>query len=472
MIEMKKAPFIHLFSCSTGFYVYDVNTDTILKVEEETYRGLQKNEENVEIKKLKRHGYLKNTHVEITEHPATQLLEEFYENKLNSIVLQVTQKCNLRCDYCVYSGKYNMRMHDNKNMDFNLAKLGIDYIYSHSKESPEFRIGFYGGEPLLEFELIKKCVEYIEIKKGGRKVKYLITTNATLLNKDIIDFLVKYKFILTISFDGPKEIHDRHRRFADGNRGSYDLVMKNARYIKDNYYEYFKENVSFNTVLNSQTGCDCIGTYIKGEDLFKDAVFTTGLVTDVGIKEKTKMSKEFLEEYNYEYFKLLMAKLGRVQEENVSIIPREEFEHLKIMRGEKKQVGVTELPKKWHHGGPCIPGERSLFLNVDGNFYPCERVCENAQITKIGNIEEGIDIEKAKKILNIEKCTEKECKQCWAYQYCNFCIRYAETDEDNLRKNILERCSDMRKTVERIFKDYCVMRELGYDFETECLKKE
>lgn len=471
---MNEKPFIHLFECSTGYYLYDVNTDAILKITGEIYKYLNNannDAPNEQVEKLKEAGYLKSKHVQISEHPATKLLPSYYATGLHSLTLQVTQECNLRCDYCVYSGKYNTRTHSHKKMSYEMCKRGIDYLFAHSSDRQELSIGFYGGEPLLEYSLIKKCVDYIEKQKGGKKVIYRMTTNATLLDEEKTHFLVEHKFKLTISFDGPQEIHDKCRKYANSDKGTYDVVIKNVRFIRDTYYEYFKEHVFFSTVLNPQMGFSCVGNYIKGEKLFQDTTVIASLISETGIKEKIKTSKEFIEEYNYEYFKLLLSKLGEVGENNVSQLIGRQFEYIRQVRGGKHLHMSDELPEKWHHGGPCIPGERSIFLSINGNFYPCERVSENTDMTVIGDLENGIDIAKAEKILNIEKYTQMECRQCWAYKYCDFCIRYADSDCTKFRQNIINKCTERRQAVEMIFKDYCVMRELGYDFETKQLKK-
>ena len=474
MKEVNKEPFIHLFSCSTGYYLYDVNTDSILKVTPDTYQRLEKREnieENEQIRKLKKYGYLKTSHVQISEHPVTKLLPSLYENRIGNLTLQVTQQCNLRCDYCVYSGKYYTRTHSNKRMSFEMAKKGLDFLLSHSSACEELRVGFYGGEPLLEFELIKRCVEYMETQTKDKAVHYQITTNGTLLKGEILTYLIEKKFEITISFDGPKEIHDRYRKFAGSDKGSYDTVMQNARYIKEHYHNFFISNVTFNTVISPEESYSCIGNYFKGEELFQDAVFTSGLVKDEGKKEKNTVSDRFSEEYQYEYFKLLMSKLGKIRKDNTSVLGREQVEFLKMLRGGKQQDEDIELPKKWHHGGPCIPGIRSLFVTVEGDLYPCEKVCENVELARMGNINSGIDIQKASQILNIEDITSGQCKDCWAYRYCDFCIRYAEKEKEELKTCLLRNCADMRKKIEHVFKDYCVLRELGYDFETDSLRK-
>lgn len=475
--DMKKnTPFIHLFKCSTGFYLYDVNSDLILKINEDTYRILESNgeiDDNKQIIKLKRAGYLKNKHVQISEHPMTPFLATFYKTQLNALTLQVTQNCNLRCEYCVYSGKYTTRTHSNKRMSYDMAKKGIDYLLAHSRESEELTLGFYGGEPLLEFPLIKKCVDYIEQKIPEKKIRYLITTNGTLLSKEIVEYMVKHNFDIIISLDGPREIHDKYRRFANDGQGTYNIIMEKIKYVKNTYKDFFKTNVKFNTVLNPREGYDCVSDYIRGDELLSDAGLTASIVSDIGLKgEEQELSNKFLEEYRYEYFKLLLSKVGKIQEYNISNVVQNEFARLLAMRGGKHQNGGRELPEKFHHGGPCIPGQRTVFLNVEGKFYPCEKVCEMANIAEIGDVWNGIDISKAGRILNIEKDTEEKCKQCWAYRYCNFCIRFAEPEEGSLEKNILQRCHGMQKTVEETFKDYCILRECGYDFEANTVKKQ
>lgn len=473
MEAINTVPFVHIFSCSTGYYLYDVNTDAILKINQSTYSKLRDRndkEENEQIRKLKKQGYLKSTRVQIAEHPATKILSSLYKHRINDLTLQVTQQCNLRCDYCVYSGKYYTRTHANKRMSYEMAKKSMDFLLSHSDSSEELHIGFYGGEPLLEFGLIKQCVEYMEEKVKNKELQFLITTNGTLLKGEILDFLAEKKFYITVSFDGPKEIHDRYRKFAD-HQGSYDVVMKNVRYIKEKYPDFYASNVQFNTVLSPNESYECVGNYFKGEELFKDILITSGIVKNEGKKEKNQPTDQFIEEYNYEYFKLLMNKLGKIKDENISVLGREQIDLLKVIRGGKQQNEEMELPEKWHHGGPCIPGIRSLFVTVEGDLYPCEKVCENVELAKMGNIDTGIDIQKASQILNIEKYTDNQCKDCWVYRYCDFCIRYAEKGQEELKSCLLQKCDKMLQKIENAFKDYCVLREMGYDFEAGSLRR-
>lgn len=460
-------PFIHLFSCSTGKYLYDVNSDTILKISDESNEILKNNGTfNSQLEQLKKMGFLKKNKVQISEHPAGVLLPEFYKNGLRGLTLQVTQNCNLRCSYCVYSGQYDTRVHSNKKMNFELAKKGIDYLLAHSQETQELRIGFYGGEPLLEFPLIEQCVNYMNQHANGKKIHYYVTTNATLLNENITQFLVKHNFSLTISFDGPKEIHDSQRKFVNSNDGSFDIVIKRLNYLRKNYYDYLVKQASVNIVLNPSNAYKFISDFFMQEEVFQEIHVVATLISDTGKKEKYEISSLFKEEYYYEYFKLLMSALGRLNPRFVSPIMKTEFNTLCQVRGGKQQNGTNILPPKWHHGGPCIPGERTIFLNADGVFYPCERVCENPEAASIGDVERGIDIDRAISMLNVERQTSDMCHNCWAYQYCDFCIRMAGQEKNSLKDNVISTCNYMRKNTENLFKDYCVLKELGYDFET------
>lgn len=467
--------FIHLFETCLGYYLYDVNTDMIFKIPQSVYMKLkdekQKEDEETRhyIKKMKSEGFLKENKVKSSQHYATNLLEDLYEKHLNHLILQVTQNCNLRCSYCIYSGGYNTRTHNNKRMTWEMAKAGIDYLVSHSQLAGDLTVGFYGGEPLLEFELIKSVVGYIESEYVGRRFSYVITTNGTLLNDEIIDFLEEKQVFLTFSLDGPKEVHDKNRKFADGVTGSYEKLMENVKKVKERYPEYFRKRVSFNTVLDPQNDFTCATKHIQASEVLSDAMFSASMISDDLAKEKIEVTEKYLQDIRYERFKLYLAKLGCFSEKYVSPLCKEEFSELKRMRGGKHAVATKQLPKRSHHGGPCIPGIQRLFLSAEGTFYPCEKVCENPQLCSIGNIEKGLDIEKAKKVLNIEKYSEEKCKNCWAYRMCGVCIRCFESEE-KIPVKLNEICKDTRLVIEERMKDYCVLKEVGYDFEQESLK--
>lgn len=463
-------PFIHLFSTSIGYYIYDVNTDVILKISKEVYDMLNgkeielKQKETVEyINKLKEYGFLKSSKVRESEHPDTKYLKYYCESKLENIILQITQNCNLRCKYCVYSGSYKNRVHSNKRMSIEVAKKGIDFLINHSGERSEISISFYGGEPLLEFDLIKKCILYTEGRVEGKKVIFNFTTNLTLLNEDILKFLVDHEVLMMVSLDGPKEIHDQYRQFIGG-EGTFDTIYKNIMMINKLYPEYYKKCVNFNTVFAS-CNYNCVEKFVSKDKLFNHINFLSSLVNNTNRIEKVDVRQSYYEESNYSFFIGYLYRIGRLKKKtNFKLL---ESAVLKIGESRKGKVDLqrTSLPEKWHHGGPCIPGVLRLFIDVEGNFFPCEKVSEYSKNMNIGNLTEGYFIKKIENALNIERLNGKKCHNCWAYQDCQLCVGCI--DSEFSVEEFDEKCQEIKYEVENEYKDYCTLKELGVDFECD-----
>lgn len=143
--------------------------------------------------------------------------------------------CNLMCKYC-FIGKLN-----NKNpqrMSIDTMKNAVDKFAKHLKEikAETGEIVFYGGEPLINIELIKECIEYAKLKKYN--IKYSIVSNATLINKEIADYIRDNNIGLGISIDGPKDITDKNRVFDNNKTSVYDIVMKKIELLKSRNVEF------------------------------------------------------------------------------------------------------------------------------------------------------------------------------------------------------------------------------------------
>lgn len=471
----QERPFIHTFVAGNNYYLYDVNTDKILQIPENVYQYLKNNPSEQEIEKiseteaksyilrLKDKGFLKTTRVQESEHPETRYVSSYLNSQMTSIILQVTQNCNLRCEYCVYSGSYYNRVHNNKRMSFDLARKGIDFLAAHSADSETLHIGFYGGEPLLEFELIKKCIDYAYYRCDGKKLYFNLTTNGTLLTREMVDYFCKHGVLMMFSLDGPKQIHDMSRKSIN-NEGSFEKLIANVQMIKEEYPKYFEEKISFNTVLNSERSYSCVSDYISGEELLKDKLFMSSMINTHNAKIERAVSEQFIKELRYEYFMVLLSKINQISDKAISPLARPEAMRLDELRFEKNIIGRTQLPCKYHHGGPCVPGNYRVFMDVEGNFYPCERVSETSKEMRMGDISRGIDVEQAKKIMNVEKMTADTCHNCWAYDYCNVCVADINTSYDCPAASIVERCKEVRSGIEEKFKDYCVLKMYGYQY--------
>lgn len=312
----KEKPFIYPFKTLGGFYFYDVNTDKIVAVREDVYHFLNKQQiEEVEVSDdikydiflLEQNGFLKSTKVKEIQHPDTDILPSILNNNVNHIILQVTQGCNLRCAYCAYSGHYEHREHTQKRMNWKMAKDAIDFLLNHSSSSDDLILGFYGGEPLLEFDLIKKCIYYILQEAEGKKVSFSLTTNATLLTDEIIETFEKYSVDLMISLDGPQEIHDRNRKYANG-KGSFETVIKNVRYIKDKYPDYFK-HIRFNMVVDLQSDLNVLRDFILESDVLNRMNVNISTVSNIYVKnEFDDMSETGIYSKKYGFFEIIFAE--------------------------------------------------------------------------------------------------------------------------------------------------------------------
>ena len=147
---------------------------------------------------------------------------------LQRIVLNVTNTCNLACTYCYEYSEDKISKTENKPkyMAHQVAESAIDMLIRESEGRPAIHVTFFGGETLLNFGLMRSSVGYAKQKaaEAGKTVEFSLTTNATLLNEEIIDFFSEHKIGVTVSIDGDRELHDRMRVFHDG-RGSYDTIV-------------------------------------------------------------------------------------------------------------------------------------------------------------------------------------------------------------------------------------------------------
>lgn len=464
-----------MFQTLGGCYLYDVNKNIIINIDNSTYSILlsyQKSSYDIDslysnnsvIKKLMDNGFLSSKRISKIFHPSTDKLSYMFKNNLQMITLQVTQNCNLRCKYCVYSGGYNNRHHIERKMDFDMAKRGIDFLLSHSQNSSSITVAFYGGEPFLEFDLIKKCIGYIESISHGRKTGFTITTNATLLNEEIIRFIVKHDISLTISLDGPKHIHDKNRKYSNSKESTYDKIIDNVNKIKKMYPEYL-EKVLFNVVLDPENDISCVNDFFMNyEALLKN--INVSSITDTYLKKDLKYNENFKMNFDYEIFKQLLSKVGKLKADNTSKMLYKHYQIIARVFHENRQM-CYELPKYGHPGGPCIPGALRLFMDVDGNFYTCERVSESSEVMKIGDVNIGIDVDKCKKILNVATTTEFQCKNCWAFRFCHLCAAYSDKNNELSAEARLSQCNNVKYEVEKQLIEYCTLYEFNHDFDEE-----
>ena len=145
--------------------------------------------------------------------------------------------------------------------------------------------------------------------------------------------------------------------------------------------------------------------------------------------------------------------------ERVSKVVESYYLQIKTVYAQRKMSSFVEDFS--HPGGPCIPGTHKLFVNVKGDFYPCEKVCECSADTIIGNIDKGFDLDKAETLLNVGKLTEEQCRDCWCAKYCYICTAHLDQGDGLSRELKQKHCAGVRKSIENDFKDYCLLHEMS-----------
>jgi uncharacterized protein len=466
-----RRPFIQLFHTPNSFYILDVNKDVLLEVCENSYRYLVEafgqqdgvmanNPMPDELLGLIDTGYLSfNSAVEEVVHPATNILEYLLERKLPKITLQLTQDCNFRCAYCIYAEneKSRQRTHSRKRMNWETAKKSIDFLWEHSVDSERVNIGFYGGEPLMEFRLLMRVVDYSRHLFEGKDLSFTMTTNGALLTDEIIHYLDENDVATMISLDGPKEVNDKNRVFENG-EGTYDVVMSRISRIKEIAPDLYAK-LQISMVIDPDNDYDCINEICLDSGDLGRLNISSSLVSSEYIENPLPISDDYRIKSEYQRFLAILEYFGRFSKALVTPIVTGDL-WTQVVEFNSMASG-SKLSKSDNPSGVCIPGQMRLFVSVDGNFFPCERVSENSQCMIIGNVHTGFNLQKAEQQLNIGRLTANECVSCWCFRYCDMCVKKADSGDEFLSPELkLSFCEQTRSNVYGKFRLYLLFKEI------------
>jgi uncharacterized protein len=350
--------------------------------------------------------------------------------------LSITQNCNLDCDYCYIKKK-------NSVMPLSIARRTVDYIFKNAEKSDKIDINLFGGEPLLEFDLIKKIVDIIHAQSSfdHKRVVISVVTNGTIFNEDIADFLIEKNVILCISCDGPQKVQDKFRHFPDG-RGSSAIVEKNIRHILDIFPL---------TPINAVYSPENVQLLPQVVDYLAFlGVKNIHLSPNISAKW-TKTEAEMLP-------KIYDAVAGRYIDFYINNVPRYisfiDSKIAVILRG-----GYRPLER-------CRMGEEEFAFAPSGNIYGCERLIgsDDGKEHCLGNISDGIVSVKTREGA-CNAAINKECMECSLSDYCmNWCgcTNYHSTGYYNIVSPFV--CASERATINAAFNIIQAMNNLGLDF--------
>lgn len=425
-----KKPFIELFPSYMGYYFYDVLRSQLLETTRDVYDLLKEileteDEEkydqlmnNQRIDDLRSRGFLSSDRPDDIKHPETDYIEYYLQDNVRSLTLQVTQDCNFRCSYCSYTsgGETGLqRSHQKKDMTYERAVEAVNFYLSHSSDIDTLSIGFYGGEPLLKFDLIEKIVRYVE-EVSYKKCDYNMTTNGSIINDRVAELWTKYNFTVLVSIDGCRQTHDKNRKYANGH-GTYDVIVRNMNELFRKYPQ-LKEKVFFNTVLDATQEVTCYNQMFVDIDTISQNNTRATIVNKQLNNFDKEVSQEFIDSYEYIKFLTYLKKFNRIKESVESPLIYSYFKNLSIYI-EKLVKGEFGLPQ--HPSGPCIAGADKLFVDISGKLFACEKCSETSELMKIGSLTSGFDINQIKYLLNIGRINKEKCLNCWAMKFCSLC---------------------------------------------------
>lgn len=477
---LKNNFFVHTIKTPYSHYAYDVNTDSVMKVSTQLYDYLQDlqhgitpvllDDVNEEINELKKQGYFHNKYPsEIKDQRLTQL-EYLINNRIEGMTLQITQACNMRCSYCNFTFGDNVhgRSHTSNNMSYETAVKAVDFYYSHSRDAKRINISFYGGEPLIEYEKIKKIIRYVNKKFEGKDISFNITTNAILLTPEKLEFLDSNNVSIMVSLDGPEEVQNKSRKLAGNGKGSYDTIIKQLGRLKEKCPKLYRK-LSFNSVIDPLYEITPLVDFYK-QDIFHDSlkgfdvseedggysintpVMDTPAGTTAEGSDEFYLSERCAELLAYYYL------IGITDKKYMNPIA---FNVAASMISESRSLTPTDsLGECCSKGGPCIPGVHNTFVRVDGEFFPCEKGSDISHALNIGNIEKGYDLNNIKKILNIGKLTEAMCLNCWVIRHCSSCAIHANKAGELSKDMILGKCASVKGQFEESLKQLITLDEL------------
>lgn len=299
---------------------------------------------------------------------------------VTTLTLNVTRKCNLNCNYCFENEKYRT----SKQMSFITAKKAIDMFFD--KQMSKRKIIFTGGEPMLNFELIKDIVQYIKTEKII--VEYCIKTNATLLDTDKIDYLIDNKFNIQVSLDGNEEAHNTHRVFKNGD-GTFSYVNKIlCELIEKNY----GSKVTISGTLTHQT--------------------------TKFVEESLQHLNSYKEIGNYE-LKAPMPNTDPKYLFNMEDFSQSYNANLKYAKNlVQKSKSFLSQDKKTNI---CGIGIWNITIDVDGKIYPCYRLCgmEEYLMGDIYSLRHPVQFKLPKDLVSIyELENNSNCSNCYLINIC------------------------------------------------------
>lgn len=409
-------------------------------------------------------------------------LLEYYDKSiiLRKMTIELTEDCNLRCKYCPNTIETKNRKHSNLYMSQEIADKAVDFYFDRYtklfldlpiekrykiQELAPPCIAFYGGEPLLNFNVLKSTYDYFFGKDWGKyninksKLIVFITTNLTHLSDEIIQFIVDRNIYITVSIDGDKLENDKNRIDKQGN-GSFDKVIMNLNRIKKYSSEYYKNFVSISSVETENHNIEqCrnfteklgVKSVVRNNAGFKGVFIPKYILNKKNSNESLSDFAEKVKSLSWDTTNLVVKDI---------IVDLLDFDNINF-----------DLPQGSNYLNisiTCPLTFDNIMVASDGKFHICHKTdCSYP----LGDVFTGVNMQELEYMYASYNNTinNDNCKNCWMIRFCKFCAADRMNDK-NFVNPIVEECSYLKMDCERRFQKFIELQNNNENIWNELIK--
>lgn len=376
-------------------------------------------------------------------------LRRLYAQGLQRMTLDITERCNQRCRYCPYGGA-SRGVRRGRDMDGETARRSIDYLLAHAAGATTPTLELFGGEPLRNWPVVRQSILYLRQDLQRHDVEIVLCTNATLLERDRMEFLMAHRVVLQVSLDGPATIHDRARVLADG-RGTHADVLRALRRIRRRDPAYFRACVRPHCTFSLESDLLEVFTYFS-RPMFRD--LQVGFAYRAGAFRVPPAVRARHERQLDELTERHSRALRQRRPFNRALFAQIVGSGLGTL--ELRRVGGADA--KPAPNSACVPGQTRIFVSGSGAFFPCENF--NRPGGQIGDCQRGLVFPLARNLLrSYARLCNRLCQGCWAWRLCAHCFIHAGDRNGQLspaRKGVS--CRREREGIVRALHRYIALR--------------